>query len=273
MSTFLRDFKNANRYQPNQTPPRLTFNGFVDFAFSPSAYLLDGGSAAGYREQISSLLQTATLPSASFTTQVKKQYNMKRIVQTGVEYKPIDITVVDTINNEWLTLLMKYFSFYYMDPRNKTSGTVRDPNPSGYVSNAETTARPSAFMSTTFDSNAAGFNLSEQSDFFDHIKLVLYHAGRGVEYIVYKPIITSFETGSIDYTESGLRTFTISLEYESFTVNGATNFKLNAQDLSRFEVVSDDVAKIGDISNNPIFKGSDTGSPFGVTGPYPRDIQ
>jgi hypothetical protein len=64
------------------------------------------------------------LPELEFKTEIKNSYNRKRIVNTGVEYQPIDIKVFDTINNEWLTLFMKYFSYHYMNPKNKNNAKV-----------------------------------------------------------------------------------------------------------------------------------------------------
>jgi hypothetical protein len=274
MSIFLRDYKNANRFQPNQVPPRLNFNGFVEFAFSNEAQVLASQGSAPFREQISSLLQTATLPSASFTTQVKKQYNIKRIIQTGVEYNPVEISVIDTINNEWVTLIMKYMSFYYMNPRNKTSGSDRDTTFDSYKSNREVVTTPSTFMTeNTFDSNAAGLNLTEDAAFIDHIKMVVYHGGRGTEYIIFKPIITSFQMGEIDYASSDVRKFQLSFDYENFVVNGKTNFKLSPEDLARFETVPGGFSFVqNDSDANPIYKGTD-GTPFPPTGDYPRTGQ
>lgn len=277
-SHLIRDYKNANRFKPNHIPPRLTFNGYVEFVFSPELQLLSNDGTKIYREQIGSLLQSATLPSASFNTQVKKQYNIKRVVQTGVEYNPIRLTVLDTVNNEWLILLMRYFSFFYMNPRGKTAAGTRDLAPLGYDSSKNILTKSSSFKNETFESNAAGFNLTDGGSFFEYIKMVVYHGGRGTEYIVFKPTLTEFDTGEINYTESALRTFSMTLDYEGFTVNGATNFKLSDDDLSRFEQVSPDLLSSlapgpSQSDQNPIYKGSDSGSPLTSLAPQPRNGQ
>lgn len=269
---YFRDHKNANRFKPNITPPRLNFAGFVEFVFSPEVQFLgDIDSSGAYREQISSLIQTATLPSVSFNTQIKNQYNKKRIVNTGVDYAPIDLSVIDTVNNEWAVLLMRYFSYLYMNPRNKTTGGGRDPEPKGYESASDVQSRNSMFMADTFDSNAAGLDANVQANFFDHIKIVTYHAGRGTEYIIFKPMITQFDLGTIDYTSSEFRQFRLQLEYENFTINNHVNFKMNEQDLSRFEnleginwLVNQSVEDSAD--RNPIYGGSENGRPVNVTG-------
>lgn len=235
-SVYMRDWRNTNRLKPNFTPPRLTFNGFVDFVFNPeiAAQL---GAGVSFRTQISSLVQTASLPAITFNTDVKNQYNIKRIVQTGVNFTPVTISVLDTVSNDWLLMFMRYFSYHYMQPRNKTTqgtGNSRDQNPKAYMSGSDTWTRSSAFMADTFDSNTAGLN-TVNLPFLDHIKLVTYAGGKGVEYILFKPTITTFSMGEIDYTVSETRKFNMAFEYENFTINEKVNFTLDSTDRARFE--------------------------------------
>jgi len=226
-SLYFRDWQNANRLKPNYTPPRQNFNGFVEFVFNPDIEPLISDGVA-FRTQISSLVQNAKLPEVRFNTAVKNQYNMKRVVQTGVEYSPVDIEVLDTVNNEWLIVFMRYFSYFYMNPRNKTTdgqGNKRDQDPKHYPD----------LDYEMFDSNVAGFNLNKRANFIDKIKLVTYAGGRGVEYILFKPTITAFSPGQIDYSSSEVRKFGMSFEYENFTVNQTVNFTLDDLDRARFE--------------------------------------
>lgn len=237
MSTYFRNWRNADRFKPNITPPRQKFQGFVEFHFNPAiAKVLDNSSA--FRSQISTLVQTAKIPEITFQTAVKRQYNHRRIVQTGVDYGPCSITVVDTVANEWLTLFMKYFAFQYNDPRNRTgtgTGNLRDTDPRQWETNAISTTKPSAFMSAEYNSNDAGMDVHEQTHFIDSIRIINYHGGRGVEYILFRPQITSFTPEALDYTDSGFRTFDIEFEIESMTVNQKFNFDLENEDLVRLE--------------------------------------
>jgi hypothetical protein len=238
---YLRDWRNAGRLKPNVTPPRQKFNSFVEFVFDPVIVSQLGISdTAMIRTQISSLVQTADLPKVTFKTETKNQYNMKRVVQTGVEFSPINITVIDTVNNEWLTIFMRYFSYLYMQARNKTTsgnGTSRDLNPKAYPSAAGTLTATSKFMADggVFDSNAAGFNLTSNPNFISQIKIVNYAGGKGVEYIMFRPVITDFNPGELDYSSSDIRTFSFGFEYENFVINQKVNFQLNEVDRARFE--------------------------------------
>ena len=107
----LRDFRNAARLTPGVNPPRQKFQGYVNFILNRELYsaLYGDRSQNEFRTQISSLVRTADLPSVVFQTETKNAFNMKKIVNAGITYNPVNMTVFDTVGNEWLTILMKYF--------------------------------------------------------------------------------------------------------------------------------------------------------------------
>ena len=240
-TTYFRNWRNADRFNPGVTPPRQKFQGFVEFNFNPElAAILHHQDSSILRTQLSSLVQTAKIPEITFQTAVKRQYNHRRIVQTGVDYGPCSLTVVDTVANEWLTVFMKYFAFHYNDPRNRTSpagnADKRDRQAKQWDTNADvTTGTNSKFMSDGFKSNDAGMDIHEETHFIDSIRIINYHGGRGVEYILFRPQITSFTPETLDYSDSAIRTFDLEFEVESMTVNSKFNFKLDDSDLARFE--------------------------------------
>ena len=239
-TTYFRNWRNADRFNPGVTPPRQKFQGFVEFNFNPElAVILQHEDNAILRTQLSSLIQTAKIPEITFQTAVKRQYNHRRIVQTGVDYGPCSLTVIDTVANEWLTVFMKYFAFHYNDPRNRTNpagvGKKRDMKAIQWDSNQASTTAQSAFMSGGYNSNDAGLDIHKTAHFIDSIRIINYHGGRGVEYILFRPQLTSFTPESLDYTDSGIRTFDMEFEIESMTVNSKFNFELDDTDLARFE--------------------------------------
>lgn len=249
---YLRDFRNAYRLRPDVNPPRQKFQGYVNFIINRdlAAFLYSEGPDPGsteLRTTISSLVRTAELPAVNFKTDTKNQYNRKKIINTGVEYQPVNMTVFDTVGNEWLTVLMRYFSYHYMNPRNKQSndlsdGSARDlgsrESNSNYVTGTggKETAR-SEFGGDTFDSNRAGYNPNITSNFFERIDYVLYHGNKGVQYSIMNPVLTSFKPGTIDYSSSDVMEFSLTLEYESFTTYSTYNFGLSGEDLDRFDTV------------------------------------
>jgi hypothetical protein len=229
---YVRDFRNAYQLRPDGTPPRQKFEGYVNFIINRS--LFGSEDSAEFRNQISSLVRTATLPAADFKTEVKNSYNSKKIVQTGVEYKPVSITVLDTVGNEWLTLLMKYYSYHYMNPRNKQNRDG-DRDITDNQSLNSTINISSTFGSPDFDSNAAGLTINQFKYFFERIDYILYHGERAVQYSLINPVLKSFDPGDLDYSSSELMEFKLEFEYENFTMYNETNFVMTNFDLSRFE--------------------------------------
>lgn len=229
---YVRDFRNAYQLRPDNTPPRQKFEGYVNFIINRS--LFGNEDSSDFRNQISSLVRTATLPAADFKTEVKNSYNTKKIVQTGVEYKPVSITVLDTVGNEWLTLLMKYYSYHYMNPRNKQNRDG-DRDITDNQSLNSTMNISSRFGSPDYDSNATGLTINQFKYFFERIDYILYHGERAVQYSLINPVLKSFDPGDLDYSSSELMEFKLEFEYENFTIFNETNFIMTEFDLSRFE--------------------------------------
>lgn len=243
----LRDFRNAARLTPGVNPPRQKFQGYVNFILNRDLYnsLYGNSDTNEFRTQISSLLRTADLPSVVFQTETKNQWNKKKIVNTGVTYNPVSMTVFDTVGNEWITTLMKYFAYNFMDPRNQQKESDRDiyggqPREGG-IENINSTSGMGG--EGAFDSNIAGYNLNASAQFFERIDYVLYHGNKGVQYSIINPMMTDFKPGNIDYASSDLQEFTLNFEYERFTVHNKLNFELGAEDVDRFE-------KLGNISGD-----------------------
>jgi hypothetical protein len=238
---YARDFRNAYGFRPDQNPPRQKFQGYVSFVVNRLLYgdssLYGDMNSSNFRLRLGSLVRTATLPEVEFKTETKNAYNRKRIVNTGVEYQPVDIKVFDTINNEWLTMFMKYFTYHYMNPRNKQYNE-RDVGPDPRRDDSTRMAENSSFGTTgsnRWDSNAYGYNVNELANFFERIDYVIYHGNKAVQYSLINPVLTRFRTGDIDYSSSDVMEFDMTFEYESFTIYEQVNFGLSEFDIARFE--------------------------------------
>lgn len=239
---YARDFRNAYQFRPDVNPPRQQFEGYVSFVLNRSLYeqfFKEQGQE--FRLQIGSLVRRASLPNVEFKTETKNQYNRKKIVNTTTDFQPVSITVLDTVNNEWLTLLMKYYTYHYMNARNEGNG-----NRNRDLGRAPDYETQDDFFNSKFglggtagsagwDSNKYGYNPNITSYFFERIDYVLYHGNRGVQYSLINPVLTGFKTTDLDYSESGLMNFDLTFEYENFTIHNEVNFELSQFDIDRFE--------------------------------------
>ena len=69
---------------------------------------------------LSDIVQSCDLPSFAFDTQTLNQYNRKRIIQTKVNWNPINIRFYDTRDNKFQKVMEEYFKWYYKDGRENT---------------------------------------------------------------------------------------------------------------------------------------------------------
>lgn len=245
-SFYARDFRNAYHLRPDTNPPRQKFQGYVNFILNRNLFdkLFGSVDNSVFRTQISSLVRKASLPDVNFKTEIKNSYNRKKIIQTGLEYDPVSITVIDTVGNEWLSMVMNYYSYHFMNIRNKTASNDRDAQrPAG----TETLMLNSKFGSTgqtdklnidqeaVFDSNSYGYNTNLDPNFFERIDLVLYHGNKGVQYSLVHPVLKSLKMGDIDYSSSDIMEYELTFDYENFVPYSVTNFGLTDADVQRFE--------------------------------------
>ena len=250
-SFYARDFRNAYHLRPDTNPPRQKFQGYVNFILNRELFASLFGSVDNsvFRTQISSLVRKASLPDITFKTETKNSYNRKKVIQTGVDYEPVSLTVMDTVGNEWLSLLMNYYSYHFMNVRNKTLRTDRDPvRPAGTstlmqnsafggTAGAQTaaTGTPNIDQETVFDSNAYGYNTNQNPNFFERIDFILYHGNKGVQYSIINPTLKSLKMGDIDYASSDILEYELTFDYENFVPYSVTNFTLTDADVQRFE--------------------------------------
>ncbi len=256
---YWRDFRNAYHYNPSQDPPRQQFGGYVSFVLDRDLFgqpFFDEVNNDELRVRMSSLVRTADMPQVEFQTQTMNEYNKKKIVNTGVQYQPVTIRVVDTASNAWLQIIMKYFAYHYMNPRNKGQQGDRDINSTNIGWGGADFIGTQYGSGGTYDSNRYGYNPNANPNFFERIDYVLYHGQKGVQYSLLNPVMTGFTHTPIDYASNDVAEFTMTFQYEGFTTYDQTNFDLTTVDLARFE----DVSGLSGSAMNQNFQNDGSGS-------------
>lgn len=232
---YLRDFRLPHKGDLFQA--RLKFQGYAQFVINRSILSSDFGQAIftspeTERLNYSGLIRTASLPEVKFKTDVKNQYNRKRIVSTGVDYSPVTIKLLDTAWNSAIDLILRYYAYNYMNIRNFSNVSRDDLK---YIMSSEAENISSAFKTESFNSNLTGFNLNSSRYFFERIDYVLYSNQKGIQYSIFNPVLSEFRTGEIDYDANEVLEFDLTFDYENFTVFRDLNFDLNDFDKQRFE--------------------------------------
>lgn len=139
-------------------------------------------------------IANVTMPSYSAKAQVLYSYNKKKVVQSGVDYNPITLTAYDTRDAAIENFLKSYSAHYYAGPMNTESLTAHNLNGKGYVLQDEKN-----YIRT--------FTITRRNSAEDNNVIQIYH-----------PFITSIESDTLDYSDSGLVQYRITFLYEGYDI-------------------------------------------------------
>jgi hypothetical protein len=144
-----------------------------------------------------------TMPTHSARVQTLNQYNKKRIVQTGVDYSPIELSVYDTRDAQIESFLRLYNDYYY-DGTMTADGT-RSGND---ITTAEFAGGPDS---------GYGFDVREDRNFIKTIEITRTSSPEDTSITtIYNPVITSFSYDRLDYSDSQPMLINIQFAYESY---------------------------------------------------------
>jgi hypothetical protein len=199
----LGDFRHAARMFIDDTfrlAPKQKFLFFVNFEINPAALEQFPQLKNRHLPEINMLCKTADLPQFSASVDVKNQYNRKKVVQTTLDYTPVNITMHD--DNQGITtfLLEAYYKYYYRDGRGD--------------------AREDAYGARNTYSGVRkyryGLDNGTVVPFFKNIKLYQLSRQQFTEYTLVNPMIERWGHDSMDYSDSaGVSENTMVINYET----------------------------------------------------------
>ena len=236
---YLFDLNNARRFSPGINPVRQKFQGYVNFNFNSSVDISSLNNNQT-RNTLSSLCRTAEIPTADIVTDVKNQYNRKRITVTHAEMKPINVTAYDTVDSAWVIILMKAYAHLFVNPIGKydTSGDSPTPKriPADVVPSAVAGGGSEAIAKGQFESDMMGLNLrpANERNFITSMEVVKFHGQKALRYTLFNPMITNFEIDGIDHSDSSPAMISMTIQYENFSIDPVVNQFLTEEELERF---------------------------------------
>lgn len=200
--------------------PKVKFLYHVTFDINQNALsqLGNGGQLLDKRE-VNLLVEQAQLPSYNFDTSVLNMYNRKKIVQTKINYEPVEMIFHD--DNAGLTTLLweLYFRYYYADPNYARNDFFGRPD----------TSVPAAFANDTVDHYKSetqqnyryGLDKTRftNNPFFNSITINQLHSGdadaKYTSITLVNPMIAQFMHDNVAQGESAFSKNTMRIEYES----------------------------------------------------------
>jgi len=110
--------------------PKVPFLYHVVLDVNPLALQQLGTTVSSLldKREFNLLVSQADLPSYNVDTDTKNQYNRKKIVQTKINYDPVNFTFHDDQAGLTTLLWEAYFRYYYQDPNYARKNTTSTPN-------------------------------------------------------------------------------------------------------------------------------------------------
>ncbi len=183
------------------------------FLYSCLIILNNGAKLDSFNStELSFMVKTIELPSASFQVSPHKQYNRTAYAFTGIDYTPVNITFHDDNSNNVRNFLANIYSYYVSDG-NKSSGDYNIRNGGGLLQTYEDNPNMpggSWGLDSRF-SQAYGLNLIKE------IQIYSLSRGTGAQYTLKNPVITQFTHGSHDVSAQESNESSISVSYDAFT--------------------------------------------------------
>jgi hypothetical protein len=173
------------------------------FMFYVRFHRTSTNGASNWEQTLSFAVKSLDRPKIEFDTETINQYNKKRIVQTRVNYSPVNLRLHDTIDNRAQAMFQEYFQFYYGDGKN--------------------TNDEDWFYDITLDefknSGSWGFippsGEPNQTYFFSKVQVYQIYSGRYDQFDLIHPKISSFDPDDLDYANGDTpNEIQMTLEYE-----------------------------------------------------------
>lgn len=231
----LHIYDHASRvFRPNgyELKPRFKFLFHVAFTIN-SAIIPSLRGAIGLQDiaNMSLLVKTVDLPKFAIKNDTLNQYNRKRIVQTQINYDPVNIVFHDDGSDLIRNLWYNYFSYYYKDASQAYGATNNNNGSMGASQNATNgfgyNSRDIYNQDRIGNVNDWGYIGEAISDgtvsnsgkppFFSDIRIFGFdYQHQYAEYILINPLITSWQHDTYDYSQgNGLMQHTMTVAYET----------------------------------------------------------
>lgn len=206
-ATFLRN--------NHRLAPKFKFLFHVNFSINPQA--LVGLNDYLKVTEFNLLVESAQLPSFTLDTETLNMYNKKRIVQTKINYEPVEIVFHDDMAGLTSLLWETYYRYYFQD------GTYTSLNSDGSTNN-----NPRAYQNNPVRNIPRSFNYRYGLDkgnntpnvpFFNSITINQLHTidtnRKHTSITLLNPMIQTFSHDRVEYGANDFMKNTMRVEYES----------------------------------------------------------
>ena len=208
--TQLKDYSHASRLYVDdyfRLAPKAGFLYYVVFKINRNANPIIEEYIGRNGQELGLLVKTIDLPKYKMATETINQYNKKTIVQSKIDYQPVNISFHDDHNNTTTGMWKAYYNYYFVDGKN-TSGLTTPP---GYAENSKYN-KPGASIS---ESTSFGLNNGQTGPFFESIEIYQLNRKQFTAFILVNPIITDYSHDQLDQSQSKMLENKMTVVYET----------------------------------------------------------
>jgi hypothetical protein len=233
----LKDYSHAAKtFRTNgyELSPRYKFLFHVYFTINTGQIpALQNAFGEGEVATVGLMVKTVQLPTYSITVDTMNQYNRKRLVQTKINYNPIQIVFNDDQSDLIRNMWYNYYRYYYKD---STLNYDNSASINGSIGNLQTLQNGFNYNTRDIYENSRqvgdwgyigegyqdsitslgqGLGSNNKPPFFRDIKIYGLSQKKFASYVLINPMITEWAHDQYDYGQGGatmINTMTINYE-------------------------------------------------------------
>lgn len=165
------------------------------------------------------MVKNVQLPNFNISVEQMNQYNRKRLVQTKIDYQPVQFEFHDDGGDLVRDFWYSYYSYYYKDPSQKydnlapTNGSLGPliGTPNGFSYSARDiydNTRPVndwGYVGESYTDGADTYGVGQTGKpaFFKDIRIYGFNQHKWASYVLINPLITEWQHDTYDYAQSG----------------------------------------------------------------------
>lgn len=234
----LKDYSHAAKtFRTNgyELSPRLKFLFHVYFTINTGQIpALQNAFGSGEVATVGMMVKTVQLPTYTIDVETMNQYNRKRLVQTKINYNPVQIVFNDDQSDLIRNMWYNYYRYYYKD---STYPYDNSASINGSIGNLQTLQNGFNYNGSDIYENSRqvgdwgyigegyqdsitsigqALGSNNKPPFFRDIKIYGLSQKKFASYVLINPVITNWDHDTYDYSQGGgTMTNTMTIRYET----------------------------------------------------------
>ena len=167
-----------------------------------------GGANGSVKSVPFTRIQSVSMPGHTSRVSPQNQYNKKRLIQTGIDYSPVQIVE---------SFLKSYSNYYY----------------AGLMSNNDTKFGDD-IISNNFsgraDTSETGFRISGNRYYLKDLRIIRINTAEDCNEITLRnPMISQIDGDTLDYSDSQAVSYTLQIQYEGYDIKSSNSTSIKAE--------------------------------------------